>query len=87
MPLPPASFGIAFLILAFREAFNMYLDVLVRFGQYLVTYLVPGVKGLPGEVYLVVTRAWIPPGCYYRMQNKYTIPSKKTRAENLPEGN
>ena len=57
--------------MTFLENFDMYLiffDIFAqycnRFGQYLVMYLVTGLKGLPGEEIWVVTRTWTPKYCY-----------------------
>ena len=46
------------------DRFNQYFN---RFTQYLVMYLVPGVKGLPGGADLVC-HADLDPGYYYGMQ-------------------
>ena len=57
------------------EIWDMYLIVYVIFSklfilsQYLVTYVVPGIKGLPGRGDLVFHAAWAPLGHYYGMQS------------------
>ena len=78
MPLPPTSFEVAFFDsdkITFLDVFDMYLIVFVVFikhvdifSQYLVTYLVSGVKRLPGGIFDLSGRPG-PPGCYYRMQS------------------
>jgi hypothetical protein len=53
--------------LIFSVIFRQHLTI---FSQRLVTYLVPGVKGLPGGVDLVCHAGSDPRGYYYGMQNR-----------------